>query len=73
MGWTLTPAEAALQAETLGPAPAGSTPPARAAPFGRLFAPEEVANLAVFLLSDAAGPMTGALIDQEQWVVGAKP
>ncbi|RWK82365.1 MAG: short-chain dehydrogenase, partial [Mesorhizobium sp.] len=30
-----------------------------------------VANLAVFLLSDACGPMTGALIDQEQWVVGA--
>jgi enoyl-[acyl-carrier-protein] reductase (NADH) len=32
---------------------------------------EEVANLAVFLLSDASGPMTGALVDQEQWVVGA--
>ena len=25
----------------------------------------------VFLLSDASGPMTGALVDQEQWVVGA--
>ena len=28
--------------------------------------------IAVFFLSDAAGPMTGAIIDQEQWVVGAK-
>ncbi|RUT97895.1 short-chain dehydrogenase, partial [Mesorhizobium sp. M7A.T.Ca.TU.009.01.3.2] len=27
--------------------------------------------LAVFLLSDAAGPMTGTLVDQEQWVIGA--
>ncbi|TIU52980.1 MAG: short-chain dehydrogenase, partial [Mesorhizobium sp.] len=26
---------------------------------------------AVFLLSDAAGPMTGTLVDQEQWVIGA--
>ena len=40
-------------------------------PFGRLFGVEDVARLAVFLASDAAGPMTGALIDQEQWVVGA--
>ena len=31
-----------------------------------------MANLAVFLLSDAAGPMTGALIDQEQRVIGRR-
>ena len=42
-----------------------------ALPFGRMVSVEEVANLAVFLLSDASGPMTGALVDQEQWVVGA--
>jgi ABC-type glycerol-3-phosphate transport system permease component len=29
-------------------------------------------DLAVFLLSDAAGPMTGALVDQEQWVAGSR-
>ena len=28
------------------------------------------ATVAVFLLSDAAGPMTGTLVDQEQWVIG---
>ena len=39
-------------------------------PFGRLLSPEEVGNLAVFLLSDVAGPMTGGLIDQNQRVVG---
>ncbi|TGT36034.1 short-chain dehydrogenase, partial [Mesorhizobium sp. M4B.F.Ca.ET.169.01.1.1] len=40
-------------------------------PFGRLFSVTDIANLAVFLLSDAGGPMTGTLVDQEQWVIGA--
>lgn len=69
VGWTLTPTERTLQSAALGP---GWLEAAEAAaPFGRLFAPQEIANLAVFLLSDAAGPMTGAVVDQEQWVVGA--
>ncbi len=72
MGWAPTPAEATMQAETLGHGPGWIEAASASQPFGRLLAPEEVANLAVFLLSDAAGPMTGALIDQEQWVVGAK-
>jgi NAD(P)-dependent dehydrogenase (short-subunit alcohol dehydrogenase family) len=72
MGWTLTPGEDMMQAETLGHGAGWVEAASASLPFGRLFAPEEVANLAVFLLSDAAGPMTGALIDQEQWVVGAK-
>ncbi|MBZ9807331.1 SDR family oxidoreductase [Mesorhizobium sp. BR1-1-9] len=71
VGWTDTPAERVMQAETLGHG-AGWLDAANAAqPFGRLFSAEDVARLAVFLLSDAAGPMTGALIDQEQWVIGA--
>jgi NAD(P)-dependent dehydrogenase (short-subunit alcohol dehydrogenase family) len=71
LGWTDTPAERVMQAETLGHG-AGWLDRANASqPFGRLIAPQDVANLAVFLLSDAAGPMTGALIDQDQWVIGA--
>ncbi|TPM03504.1 MULTISPECIES: SDR family oxidoreductase [unclassified Mesorhizobium] len=71
VGWTDTPAERVMQAETLGHG-AGWLDAANAAqPFGRLFSAEDVARLAVFLLSDAAGPMTGSLIDQEQWVIGA--
>jgi hypothetical protein len=31
-----------------------------------------VARLVLFLLSDAGGPMTGAIIDQEQWVAGSR-
>ncbi|TSE14162.1 SDR family oxidoreductase [Mesorhizobium intechi] len=71
VGWTDTPAERVMQAETLGHG-AGWLDAANAAqPFGRLLKPDDIANLAVFLLSDAAGPMTGAVIDQEQSVIGA--
>ena len=73
MGWTLTPAEDVMQAETLGLGPGWIDAAGASSPFGRLFMPENIAALAVFLLSDAAGPMTGSLIDQEQWVVGAHP
>ncbi|MGD9913268.1 MAG: SDR family oxidoreductase [Rhizobiaceae bacterium] len=71
MGWSDTPAERAMQAQTLGRGSGWVDEAGKTQPFGRLLAAEEVANLAVFLLSGASGPMTGALIDQEQWVVGA--
>lgn len=71
MGWADTPAERTMQADTLGHGDGWLAEAAAKLPFGRLIAAEEVANLAVFLLSDAAGPMTGALIDQEQRVTGA--
>lgn len=71
VGWTDTPAERVMQGETLGQGPGWIDEANASSPFGRLFSAQDVANLAVFLLSDAAGPMTGALIDQEQWVVGA--
>jgi len=71
VGWTDTPAERVMQAETLGHGPGWLDAANAAQPFGRLLKPDDIANLAVFLLSDAAGPMTGALINQEQWVIGA--
>jgi NAD(P)-dependent dehydrogenase (short-subunit alcohol dehydrogenase family) len=72
LGWTDTPAERTMQAETLGHGPGWLDAASAAQPFGRLLWPQDVANLAVFLLSDASGPMTGALIDQEQWVAGSR-
>jgi NAD(P)-dependent dehydrogenase (short-subunit alcohol dehydrogenase family) len=72
MGWAATPAERTMQAETLGRGEDWLSAAEVKQPFGRLLTAEEVANLAVFLLSDASGPMTGALVDQEQWVAGAK-
>ncbi|MBX3568280.1 MAG: SDR family oxidoreductase [Rhizobiaceae bacterium] len=71
VGWADTPAERMMQAVTLGQGEGWLAAANASLPFGRLLAAEEVANLAVFLLSDASGPMTGALIDQEQRVTGA--
>ncbi|RVD48843.1 SDR family oxidoreductase, partial [Mesorhizobium sp. M8A.F.Ca.ET.023.02.2.1] len=65
VGWTDTPAERVMQAQTLGHGPGWLDAANAAQPFGRLLRPDDIANLAVFLLSDAAGPMTGAVIDQE--------
>jgi NAD(P)-dependent dehydrogenase (short-subunit alcohol dehydrogenase family) len=70
LGWTDTPAERHMQAVKLGHGESWLERASSSQPFGRLLSPEEVGNLAVFLLSDAAGPMTGALIDQNQRVVG---
>ncbi|KQU83366.1 short-chain dehydrogenase [Mesorhizobium sp. Root102] len=71
VGWTDTPAERVMQADTLGNGPGWLDAANALQPFGRLFSTSDIANLAVFLLSDAAGPMTGTLVDQEQWVIGA--
>ncbi|TPJ70132.1 SDR family oxidoreductase [Mesorhizobium sp. B2-7-1] len=71
VGWTDTPAERVMQAETLGQGPGWLDAANATQPFGRLFSVTDIASLAVFLLSDAAGPMTGTLVDQEQWVIGA--
>jgi NAD(P)-dependent dehydrogenase (short-subunit alcohol dehydrogenase family) len=71
LGWTDTPAEREMQAVKLGLGEDWLARASEALPFGRLLSPDDVARLAVFLLSEAAGPMTGALIDQNQQVVGA--
>jgi NAD(P)-dependent dehydrogenase (short-subunit alcohol dehydrogenase family) len=71
VGWADTPAERVMQAETLGNGPGWIEAANATLPFGRMLAAQEVANLAVFLLSDASGPMTGTSIDQEQVVIGA--
>ena len=60
-----------MQAVTLGRGPGWLAEEAARMPLGRLIEPEEAARLAVFLLSDASAPMTGALIDLEQRVAGA--
>ena len=72
LGWTDTPGERKMQAVTLGQGEGWLGKAAAAQPFGRLLNAEDAARLALFLLSDEAGPMTGALVDQEQWVVGSR-
>lgn len=72
VGWADTPGERIMQSQTLGHGDGWLDEANAAQPFGRLLGAGDVANLAVFLLSDAAGPMTGAVIDQEQWVAGSR-
>ena len=70
MGWAATPGEIKMQAETLRTDSNWLDQAAADSPFGRLLSADDVARLSVFLLADASLPMTGTLIDQEQWVMG---
>jgi NAD(P)-dependent dehydrogenase (short-subunit alcohol dehydrogenase family) len=73
LGWTDTDGEREMQAEKLGKGERWLADAEAEAPWGRLIKPEDVARLAVFLLSDASIPMTGALIDQAQdYVLGVR-
>ncbi|WP_198377931.1 SDR family oxidoreductase [Neoroseomonas rubea] len=69
IGWADTPGEHAIQARD-GRPPDWLDQAEPAQPFGRLIRPRDVAGLAVYLLSDAAEMMTGALIDFDQNVMG---
>ncbi len=62
-----------MQAVTLGLGEGWLAAANAAQPTGRLLQPEDVARLALFLLSDLSSPMTGALIDQDQTnVIGVR-
>jgi NAD(P)-dependent dehydrogenase (short-subunit alcohol dehydrogenase family) len=69
LGWVATEAERAMQTARHGPGWLEAQ--AAALPLGRLVTAEECARLAVFLLSDASVPMSGAVVDLEQKVAGA--
>lgn len=71
MGWAATPSERDMQARVLGKGDGWEAEVAAGRPLGRLLTEDEVARLALFLLSPASGLMTGALIDLEQKVTGA--
>jgi NAD(P)-dependent dehydrogenase (short-subunit alcohol dehydrogenase family) len=71
VGWVDTPAERHMQAVTLGKGERWLADAAASMPFRRLLTADDVARLALFLLSDASEPMTGALVDQAQLVFGA--
>lgn len=69
IGWMATPAEHAVQ--RLEGQPENWLNAADAsAPFGRILRPRDVATMVVYLLSDEAKMMTGALIDLDQHVMG---
>lgn len=70
VGWTDTPAERKMQADILGKGDAWMDEAAANQPFGRLLTPQDVARLSIYLLSDVSSPITGSIVDQEQWVAG---
>jgi NAD(P)-dependent dehydrogenase (short-subunit alcohol dehydrogenase family) len=72
LGWVDTPAERHMQAVTLGHGEDWLAEANAKQPTGRLLLPEDVARLALFLLGEASFPMTGSLIDQEQWVLSIR-
>lgn len=70
LGWVATETEDRIQTALLGEG--WEVKVAAAEPLGRLVTAEECARLAAFLLSDASVPMSGAIIDFEQRVAGAR-
>ena len=71
LGWVATEGEHRMQAEELGKGEGWQEAVAAVQPLGRLVTAEDCARLAVFLLSDASAPMSGAIVDLEQKVAGA--
>ncbi|MCW5549840.1 MAG: SDR family oxidoreductase [Opitutaceae bacterium] len=74
VGWVLTAREQAAQvAQGLPPDWAQKLPPLYA-PSGRLIQPEEIAAAAVYWLGDESGPITGSVVELEQFsVYGRNP
>jgi NAD(P)-dependent dehydrogenase (short-subunit alcohol dehydrogenase family) len=70
IGWTATPNEHRIQMAEGQPEDWLVRAEAEQ-PMGRLIAPEDVANLTLFLLGPASGVMTGSVIDCDQMVMGA--
>ncbi|MFM7444258.1 MAG: oxidoreductase [Tabrizicola sp.] len=70
LGWVATESEDRIQTALMGPDWEAKV--AATEPLGRLVTAEECARLAAFLLSDASVPMSGAIIDFEQRVAGAR-
>jgi NAD(P)-dependent dehydrogenase (short-subunit alcohol dehydrogenase family) len=70
MGWVATPGEQRMQAEILGNGAGWADAAAARMPLGRLLTVEEVATLALYLLSDLSGLQTGTVTWLEQSIPG---
>ena len=74
LGWTLTPNEYAQKLRDGLPPDWPDTLPRTTAPSGRLLRPEEIAHYALAFVTDTGGPVTGAVLDLEQFpVIGRNP
>lgn len=74
VGWVLTDREYAHQVEHGMPADWHRKIPAQFAPWGRIMTPEEVAAAAVYWLGDESRPVSGSVVDLEQYsLIGRNP
>lgn len=73
-GWVLTETEAARKREHGLPADWYKDLPDVYAPAGRILSPEEIAAAAIYWLSDECGPVSGQVVELEQYpVIGRNP
>jgi len=74
VGWVLTPNEYQYKLKDGLPADWPDNIPAQYAPTGRIMKPEEIAAAAVYWLSDESRPISGSVVDIEQYpFVGRNP
>lgn len=74
VGWTLTPNEYKLKLQDGLPEDWPDTLPKSVAPSGRIHSPAEIAQAAIYFLSDEAALINGAILDVEQFpVIGRNP
>jgi NAD(P)-dependent dehydrogenase (short-subunit alcohol dehydrogenase family) len=71
-GWTLTPNEHRVKLEE-GKGEGWVDEAVRTRPFGRLLFPRDVALASLYFASDESQCITGAVVDLEQYPVGAPP
>ena len=71
IGWTETPGEDAVQRAAHGAEDGWAGRAAEELPMGRLAQVDDVVGLAVLLLSEASGVVTGSVIDWDQQVPGS--
>jgi NAD(P)-dependent dehydrogenase (short-subunit alcohol dehydrogenase family) len=74
VGWVLTDREYAHQIEHGMAADWPRTVPEQFAPSGRLLMPEEIASAVVYWLGDESRPVSGAVVELEQYsIIGRNP
>jgi NAD(P)-dependent dehydrogenase (short-subunit alcohol dehydrogenase family) len=74
VGWVLTAREYAHQIEHGMALDWPKHVPAQYAPWGRLMTPEEIASAAVYWLGDESRPISGSVVDLEQYsLIGRNP
>ena len=74
LGWVLSPNEYKLKVREGLPPDWHEHPPAAFAPSGRIMTPETIATAAVYWLSDESRPVSGSVVDIEQYpMIGRNP